>query len=441
MKITGTYVESAGAGIMQTSGTNEKSNINTPSFESILAESGKKDNQTRPESVKSEQRPRADRPKRKNPEMSGKTENLRNPQSDTVKTDAKPKTDISAENQEITPDEETVAELAEDLVEDIADALSVSAEQIQAIIASMGIRLEDLAKPEILAEFMLKVKGAEHPVELLSKPEIMTEIKSIKELVADFRNELSEAVVKREQPVKPDEVDNGITEAVQVAVNQQFPIANDEETADVLPVQQAVQAAPEHTEEAKSQERQFGAETDGNHDNTQDFVINQAAVNPLSNETSFTAQAVNREAVSNVDTQDVIRQISEKINVSVKADTTEIKMTLKPESLGEVRLKIITENGIITAQFQAENQRVKEIIEAGFNRLRDTLTEQGLSVANLSVSVGQEQSSQMEQFQQERSRSAGRISRILGAAALEPEEAEDTSANLALNETQVDYIV
>ena len=77
----------------------------------------------------------------------------------------------------------------------------------------------------------------------------------------------------------------------------------------------------------------------------------------------------------------------EKLKVSVKPDLSEVKILLRPEQLGEVSLKIATQNGIVTAQFIAENQKVKEIIESNFNQLRDMLSEQGVDVGALEVNV------------------------------------------------------
>jgi len=100
-------------------------------------------------------------------------------------------------------------------------------------------------------------------------------------------------------------------------------------------------------------------------------------------------EAVRAEAIKNVDVRDIIDQIVEKMKVEIKGDATaEIRISLKPENLGDVSLKIATQNGIVTAQFTAENQRVKEALEAGFNNLKDALQEQGVAISELNVTVG-----------------------------------------------------
>ncbi len=91
---------------------------------------------------------------------------------------------------------------------------------------------------------------------------------------------------------------------------------------------------------------------------------------------------------NNLDTFKVVDQILDKMKVEVKADVSEIKIALKPAHLGDVTLKIATNNGIITAQFVADSQRVKELIESQFQSLEDTLKQQGIDVGSLSVEVG-----------------------------------------------------
>ena len=53
-------------------------------------------------------------------------------------------------------------------------------------------------------------------------------------------------------------------------------------------------------------------------------------------------------------------------------------------------MKIVTERGIVTAKFIAENQQVKEALETNMQLLKDSLEKQGLSVQGFSVSVGQD---------------------------------------------------
>ncbi len=93
-----------------------------------------------------------------------------------------------------------------------------------------------------------------------------------------------------------------------------------------------------------------------------------------------------------ISNKELFSQIVEKAKVVTNGDKSEMVMDLKPDSLGKLSLKIVTEHGIVTAKFIAESQQVKETIETNMQLLKDSLEKQGLSVQGFSVSVGQQSS-------------------------------------------------
>jgi flagellar hook-length control protein FliK len=86
--------------------------------------------------------------------------------------------------------------------------------------------------------------------------------------------------------------------------------------------------------------------------------------------------------------QEVINQVLEKAKLTITPEKSEMVLELKPESLGKISLKVATERGIVAASFIAENQQVKDIIEANMQLLKEALQKQGLAVQSFSVSVG-----------------------------------------------------
>ena len=53
--------------------------------------------------------------------------------------------------------------------------------------------------------------------------------------------------------------------------------------------------------------------------------------------------------------REIIRQITERAAVVLTREKAEMVMELKPESLGRLSLRVVTENGIVMAKFVAEN--------------------------------------------------------------------------------------
>lgn len=65
--------------------------------------------------------------------------------------------------------------------------------------------------------------------------------------------------------------------------------------------------------------------------------------------------------------------------------TTEAKISLTPEHLGQVDIRIVMNNGQLTAQFMTSNAMAKDMIENQMAQLRASLSAQGLQVDRLEV--------------------------------------------------------
>jgi len=89
---------------------------------------------------------------------------------------------------------------------------------------------------------------------------------------------------------------------------------------------------------------------------------------------------------------EIISQVVEKAKVILDGEKSEMVMSLKPDSLGKLSLKIVTEHGMVTAKFIAESQQVKQILEANMQILKDLLEKQGMSIQGFSVYVGHQAS-------------------------------------------------
>ncbi len=94
-----------------------------------------------------------------------------------------------------------------------------------------------------------------------------------------------------------------------------------------------------------------------------------------------------RELVTHV----VYKQIIEQSQLMVGKDHSEVKIQLRPESLGRLSLEIAVEHGVVKAEILAESQQVKQLLEANLANLKQTLTNQGLKVDQLVVNLGQSQ--------------------------------------------------
>lgn len=65
-----------------------------------------------------------------------------------------------------------------------------------------------------------------------------------------------------------------------------------------------------------------------------------------------------------------------------------LKMMLRPAQLGHIEVEMRLRNGELDAQFTAPQALTRELLQDGMHRLKDTLTQMGMDVANMQVKDG-----------------------------------------------------
>jgi len=84
---------------------------------------------------------------------------------------------------------------------------------------------------------------------------------------------------------------------------------------------------------------------------------------------------------------EVLNQIVDKAVLTVRKGKNEMRITLKPDSLGHLNLKIATENNHLMIKITAENPYVKELIEHNLHHLKAELGSHGLQIDKFDVFV------------------------------------------------------
>ena len=87
---------------------------------------------------------------------------------------------------------------------------------------------------------------------------------------------------------------------------------------------------------------------------------------------------------------ETLGQIVDKAVFRLRNGQSEVRIDLKPDSLGHVRLQIVTENHQVTLRIMAESHAAKNLIDSGIGQLKADLQAQGLRVDELEVSVANE---------------------------------------------------
>jgi len=83
----------------------------------------------------------------------------------------------------------------------------------------------------------------------------------------------------------------------------------------------------------------------------------------------------------------VLEQISNRIRLQPKNGANEIRIHLKPETLGQMQLKVLAQDQTISVKMVAETAMARDIIENNIGQLRADLNALGLNVEKLDVEV------------------------------------------------------
>ena len=77
--------------------------------------------------------------------------------------------------------------------------------------------------------------------------------------------------------------------------------------------------------------------------------------------------------------------VVKQLQLSSANGISEAKISLSPENLGQVDVRITVHNGLLTAQFLTDNPTAKDMLENQMAQLRASLQSQGLQVDKLEV--------------------------------------------------------
>lgn len=262
-------------------------------------------------------------------------------------------------------------------------------------LAAETITLESLAAK---LNLKIKIKLNEFSSKLdAGQNELKTELKQLMQPL------LEKSTVKIQEPL------------------QQVAEANSGDSAEQTAT--AVLAAVPKTEAAASGEDGNGQEANAKSET--ETAVQQPLTNPKETQPQATfavvspdkmndAEAIEMASVKTPGTaKEIISQVIQKAAIVLTPEKSEMIMDLKPDNLGKISLKVVTENGIVMAKFIAESQQVRQVLEANMQLLKDSLEKQGMSVQGFSVSVRQDSNQSSRNWEQpENNRSRG----INGAA-------------------------
>lgn len=388
--------------------------------------------------------------------------------------------------------EEAVEAAAGAMVETIAETFDMTAEEVEQVMDELGMTALDLLNPENLTQLVANINPETDAFSIMTNEELFTDLKGLMDTAEEFTNQLAEqfgitkeeltAFVDAMKQQIPADTNEGIFENVTdpsvdtretpAEIPVEVVVENTEETSAVVKAEEpTVQAAKPETKEAEpiqdslrstvlpeTKETETGKRETS--ENKNEFQHSEGK--------NFGQQVVNQlaQAVENVtaetttygaDGQEILRQITDYIKVHVGQETTEMELQLHPASLGNIKVQIASNGGVLTATFTTENETVKAALEGQMLQLKESFEQQGLKVENVEVNVSaqgfdrnldQQEQNQQNPFDTKANKGKTRRLRLNDLDEIPEEGNEELSEGeriaadmMRQNGNQVDYMV
>lgn len=277
-------------------------------------------------------------------------------------------------------------ELVEDIVKDV---LKLDDDQMDAILAAMGITVLQLLDPQILQQFVLTAEGAGDITDMLTSETMLADYQMILQQFAQMPEGVSEILAQME-PVSEDDADlQGILQELTAVKPEQAPVSDGEVLQKAVNTQEP--AILGQTSSSDSSKTMSG---ESNASSTESFVQTSQPQTDASVEAVPFAQQFDLHGAREVQdapmpnqSVQIIEQIVRQIRVSVTDTTSTMEMQLNPERLGKVLLTISAKEGMMTANFTVQTEEARLALESQMYQLRDTLEQKEIKVEAVSISV------------------------------------------------------
>lgn len=324
-------------------------------------------------------------------------------------TEANAKTD----SDKVDAVSEEVQKSGEKLVQEIAEEMNVTPEEVEEAMAVLGLTAVQLFDADNLKQLLLAISGNVDELSLLTDETLYSNLQDllgiVEESLTDLQEELGlsdeelDTLLRQMMSEQEMNVEESLPELETPETNLEgmkdytVSVQRDGETVQMKvtvndesgnkSVQESVTATP--VREAQSDQRAQDKDTSANNGRegreshtAQAFL--QTTEAPT--ETSAEAEPVNVEYRS-IQTEDIMNQIVEYMKINVKADTQSMEMQLHPASLGTLGIQIVAKDGVMTAHFTTQNEAVRAIVETQLIQLKNQFEEQGIKVDAVEVTV------------------------------------------------------
>ncbi|MDD3413623.1 MAG: flagellar hook-length control protein FliK [Lachnospiraceae bacterium] len=306
-----------------------------------------------------------------------------------------------------------VKKITEEIAEVMKEKLGVTDEELNEAMELLGFQMVDLLKVENITSLVLQITGVDNTMQLLTDENLYSNYKDILNTVSECleslqsefsitTDELKQILDDMHQPITDEPQLNeknveGLKDSVDESKLSEQETNTDSENDPIVIVKDERIVSlhnQSETKESEVVESQPVNELTEKNESKQD--MSQSGQNLFSGsgnsgETREIFTSVESTSFSSnlpeANTEQIMKQIVDQIKITLKPEMTIMEMELNPASLGKVGVQIEARNGAVTAQFTAQNEAVKAAIESQMTLLKDSMSEQGIKVDAVEVTI------------------------------------------------------
>jgi flagellar hook-length control protein FliK len=307
--------------------------------------------------------------------------------------------EISEETKDSTKTEQEklillLKEISVLMFNELKSSLNLSDEEIQDILDSSGLTTTDLFHKDGLTQFYLYSKGTSDIAMLMTNESMAGEFASFMKGMETVRMEFTEQLddenliyhlnnLLQEDPsviLKSDLITSELN-----LLNPLNAISEEE----IVDFEQSLYRNSHMSKDKVNFEVE---KLEMNHNEPSDSSLSNSnsLFNAFVEELNFAVnnnQGAETDSLPVYNMDDITNQMVEQIKVKLQPDQTSIEIQLTPKHLGKISLSIVSENGVLTANFTTQNEMIKETIQSQMHILKEQLHNQGLKVEDIEVEV------------------------------------------------------
>ncbi|MBP3273755.1 MAG: flagellar hook-length control protein FliK [Butyrivibrio sp.] len=298
--------------------------------------------------------------------------------------------------------QEAINEAGEEIISQIAETFDISEEEIVDAMQILGLMAVDLLDPANLTQLVTEIQGQGEVIDFITDSDIYTSLQDLMEGAESMKSGLMNEFDLSEEELQTaiEDAKQGFGAALENSADETAKFLNGEELSEEfgkeIDLSKVNASVSEALQSSETEEKPIVIETDNknsgeNKGNLQGETQSTNLFNQVMNNIADAATEVDTSSFNSytdrTQMEDIIRQITERITITQSQTDTSIEMQLHPASLGHVNILLTSGKDGIVAKFTAQNEIVKEAVEAQMAQLQQKFNEQGIKVTSVEVTI------------------------------------------------------